>query len=344
MTSKELAKILGVSQSTISRSLNNSPKISESTKTRVLEAAETYHLVLNDSAKKLKSKNANMIGIIMPNLFVDFYNSMSSGDLFNKLKLHFSKHNLDVISFTFTNDSLNTEIKQLVLSGKIDGFIVIRQLFNDEIKQFLYQQNIPFVLINQANLHNQLDHCVSVDFYGAGFLVGNYFKEQNYKNVLCLSSEMYALTNELKIAGFIDGLETTMEDFKNNIYYSDLSFEGGKNFALTHLKLLRETSAIFTVDDMMAIGIMNICGNQQIHVPSQLSIVGFDGLPIGDWVYPSLSSVSINHDRLCEYAVTELVSLLAHKKSLPENTLIKGELLLKQSTRNNLELSYHKIL
>ncbi len=83
---------------------------------------------------------------------------MSSGDIFNHLKFKFLKHNLDVSAYCFTHEELHEKVKQLVLSKKVDGLIVNRRQFDGNIKKFLYKQNVPFILLNQANLHNTTDN------------------------------------------------------------------------------------------------------------------------------------------------------------------------------------------
>ncbi len=335
MTSKELAKILGVSQSTVSRSMNDNSLISQQTRERVKAAAEKYGLVLNENAKKLKNNRSGVIGVLMPSRFVDFYKSMSTGDIFNRLKFEFLKHDLEVNAFCFSSKTLNDRVKNLVLAKKVDGLIVIRQQFDDEIKALLYRRKMPFMLLNQLNMDNRDDNCVAVDYYQAGHVVGEYFKQNNRKHALCLSSTDYERVNRLKLCGFMDGLGCNHGEFeKNNVFYEQLSFDGGKDFVANNINKIKASDAVFAVDDSMAIGIINGCAENGILVPQQLAVVGFDGLEVGGWVTPSLSTVSVNNQEMCEYTVKRFLELLSCSEEAPQSKLFKGSLIKRQSGGN----------
>lgn len=302
MTSKELAGILGVSQSTVSRSLNDSPLISAETKKLVFDAAKKYNFVFNENARRLKCQSVNMIGVLMPNDFIDFYKSMTYGELFNKIKFEFAKYNIETIAFCLKNEDLYQGINRLVVSRKIDGLIILRQKFYDDLKEILENQKIPYIFLNRADIDNQKDNYISIDYYKGGWLAGEYFAKKNHTKILCLSSYLYPEIMGRRVKGFVEGLQENGVTYNTeNVSYGDGSFESGYEFVIKNQNLIHANTALFAVTDQMALGVIQACNALFIPVPGKLSVIGFEGIEIASWIKPRLTTVKINTTEIAKH-------------------------------------------
>src|SRR6056297_3602056 len=149
VTIKDIARIAGVSHSTVSRSLNDSPLISEQTKKRIKKIAAELNFAFNASAQSLSTRRTGTIGIIYPELFDTFGNSLYLGLLVQGLRHGLEKASLDSIgSFPRNHFTGESNIHKLISRRKIDGMIVIHPEVPADVWSYIRNSGLPFVVLH----------------------------------------------------------------------------------------------------------------------------------------------------------------------------------------------------
>jgi LacI family transcriptional regulator len=174
ITSKEIALIAGVSQSTVSRSLNDSPLISEKTKERIRKVAKEQGFVFNANARSLSTNKTNTVGIIYPDNFNDFSVNLYFSSLHNQLRESLEKENLDlIVSFAENKFTKTNNIERLIKCQKVDGLIIVKSKLDHQTVNYLKSSKIPFVFMHHIPDISQL-HNVDVDIVCTDHIKGGY--------------------------------------------------------------------------------------------------------------------------------------------------------------------------
>ena len=176
LTSKEFAKLLGVSQSTISRAMNDSDLVPEEKKRMIRQKAVEYGFVLNSQARGLKTNRTGTIGIIFPTHFVGMGTNLMIAHLFDLIQKELDRYNYDIMPINDCNNSNGISVlERIIRCRKVDGVILMRSggLLPRE-KQLLTEHKIPCVCMMHV-VHNAdfLSYFISDSTY-AGQMAGEY--------------------------------------------------------------------------------------------------------------------------------------------------------------------------
>ena len=149
ITIKDIARIVGVSHSTVSRSLNDSPLISEETKQLITSVAKKHNFDFNANARGLSSRRTGSVGIIFPDFFAEYRNSLYLELLMNDLRRCLESHSLDsIVMFPFNHSTGISNIKKLIRQKKVDGLLIVLPDINPLDWSHMKQSGIPFVLLH----------------------------------------------------------------------------------------------------------------------------------------------------------------------------------------------------
>lgn len=290
-TITDIANELGVSPSTVSRSLNGHPAISDKTKKAVLRLARKKNYQPNLLALNLLQKRTNTIGVIVPEITGYFFSSVINGiqDLVQTEGIN--------IIIGQSNESYKEEkrIVQTFLSINVDGFLISPSLKTkkfDHLKS-LVNNNIPLVIFDRdcEGLDN-IDK-VFVDEYSGALSAVEYLIKSGCKRIAHIAGKQTLSTARHRLQGYKDALE------KNNVPFHDAYVVETSGFKPEHgikatkklLSLPEPPDAIFTINDGVAIGAMYIIKDLGIKIPEEISIIGFDDSPHSSYFKPSLSTV-----------------------------------------------------
>lgn len=307
VTINDIAKACGVSIKTVSRVVNNSPDVSEITRQKVLDTMKELGYQVNLLARGLKGSRTNIIIV-----FTDRHNEEHLSiwhDIMLKYLFQYAKENSLKIVMSPSNSEKYLEDETdgfyLLSSGIADGAILLENVHNDKRVEYLENEKIPYVVFGEPE--NDRINSVSLDNYDVGFKGGSYLAEKKYKNIVFLVGEKKFLSTQLRIKGF----ETAVKDF--DIVYSIRTGVDTVEKAYREAASVLESvpvKAFFVSGDERAIGVYRAINEKKLRIPEDVAVLGIDNIPVGQFLYPPISTVEQNFKQLAYECINNLINLL----------------------------------
>lgn len=333
-TSKDLAKLAGVSQITVSRALNNSPLVKEDTKKRILQLANEHHYELNSFAQSMRTKKTGSIGLMLARHFTHTNQNLYASSLLSYLLLELEASGYDIIPTTNHHMSGNkSHIENILAKRKIDGLIVIRNSVSDEVFDMLDLYKIPCVFITQTHPEERVQYSIQLDHYKSGYLVGEYFSKINLRSIMTIAGPKNTPDTISRLQGLSDSREKYGFTLNSeSILYCDYSFSDGYNITKNNLDIIKNSEGIYCQNDPCAIGCIKALKENQIDL-KKIRIISGDGTPITEWNSPSLSTIYAPSEQIAQKAVSLICHLLKNNTidNKPIHLVVSPRLLIRES-------------
>ncbi len=333
INTRELARLAGVSQSTVSRCLNNHPNVKQNVRERVLQLAREHGYSLGKSSIHLfRSKT---IAILAEDTFHqdDDYTDIYRNRLVEAL-LRIVEQNsyFPMISFDWSRKKGMEKIEELVSADFIVGFIIINSKYNPEIDKYLTGLGIPYVCLHFFNQQSIEEvNLVDTNHFLGGYLATRHLIELGHRKILTLAAP--GRVNEDRTNGFKTAMqEAGLPVGRESIAMIETSYDGGYQYVKKNLSRLRSITGIFVQNDLPAIGCINGLHSERVSVPGDISVVGYDGIEAGRFCQPELTTVIQPMEELVQGAVDRLLSLVENRDQKPVKTYIQPTLTVRGST------------
>jgi LacI family transcriptional regulator len=299
VTSFDVARAAGVSQSTVSRALRGDPRIGEETARRVAEFATALDYVPSERARALSTRATRRIAMV-----VDLDNPLWSilvRSLHDELSLH--GYQLTLIA----DHGDHVDFEPLVTGGAVDGVIVSTVTLSSQVPAMLKHRGIPAVLLHRWSQQSDLDSCVADDNSG-GRQAAQILLDSGHRRVAALFGPSHASTARDRAAGFRAGLaDAGIELPASRVREGGFEYSYGWE-ALPHLMTGRHPpTAVFCSNDVIAMGALNAAYARGIRVPDDLAIVGFDDLQETARPTVNLTTIHVPFHDMLRSAVTLLL-------------------------------------
>ena len=291
MTIKDLAAKTGYAVGTVSRVLNNHPNVSEKARSAILAAVEESGFQLNQNAKQLKQSHATSILVILKGsgniLFAEMLEVIQTS-------LHGTRYPLHV-EYLHGADNEVHRARVLIQEKKALGVIFLGGNL-DNFRAEFRELGVPGVLVTNSAEALQLPNLSSVyidDRRAAAQAVESLISLGHRRIAVIGGHRTYSDISRMRWQGVLDALNAhglTIDPEKDyaTVYFS---LEGGSTGVRELLDRGRTFTALFAMSDMMAIGAFRALKDQGLDVPGDVSVIGFDGLPAGEYLIPRLSTV-----------------------------------------------------
>lgn len=333
ITLKDIATILNLSISTVSKSLKDSNEISKNTKKRVLELAKEYHYKPNQIAMSLKTRKTKTIGVIIPDI-LNYY--------FVKVLLGIEKearlHNYKVIT-CLTNESYCTEVEniELLANGSVDGIVMSlsretqKKEKLDHIKALLFNK-IPIVLFDRVSDGLRCNKIVNNDFI-ASYNATKYLIQSGSKNPALFAYNIDLSVVKLRIKGFLTALEEFLVLPSEQILELS-SLEDAEIKIFEFLKSNPKIDSVFSIDERLAIKTLKVVKKMGYNIPMNFKIIGFSNGELSEEFSPSLSTVELYPDKVGKIATSTIIDIIENTYSNDTNKTItvQSKLILREST------------
>ena len=326
---KEVAKLAGVSISTVSRVINNSVPVEEDTRKKVEKAIKKLNYKPNLLAKGLRIKSGRLIGLLVPGTiynhafasFVDYIESNVSNIGYNL-----------VLGHNRNDPNSEAEFIDTLIRRNVDGIILSRVSDESRVLRMLDNNKIPVVVIDRAFTNEDVP-AVVLDNYQAGEIAAKHFVDLGHKKIACLTGPLNISLCRERLNGFRDTLLKFNIDFtKNDIYEGDFKFESGVDFAKEIINN-RKYSAIWAQNDLMAIGIINHLIRVGYKIPEDISIVGMDDITFSRMIVPSLTTVGQPFSDMCKSAVDLIYDQIKGKTIQNKRLIFQPYFVLRETTK-----------
>lgn len=334
ITIKDIARECGVSISAVSMALSDKPnRISESTRRKVIEAAEKLNYQPNRAAISLANRKSKMIGIVVNDL-----RNTHIASLFMAINQEIEARGYSMICHVMEEGEKNSNSKliNLIASENVDALIWAKSLETNQedigmLRRNMEMLDIPVLTMEEYGLNCPgLDICF--DYQQGAYLATKHLIEYGHRRIGCLTGEVSYKVTQDRINGYSQALEEFGIPFEEKfLYYGDYTMQSGYK-ALSYL-LGQKVSAIFAFNDEMAFGLYRGARNYGIHIPLDLSIIGFDDVPFADVMEVPLSTIRVPIEDMGRFIGGEVVELLVQGEMPPRTKITyKPDLLLRAST------------
>lgn len=305
---KEIAKKLGVSVSTISRALQDSPELHPETKRKIVEMAKEMNYQPNLLAQSLRISRTKTLGVIVPEIISHFFGSCVSGiqDTANSRGYN--------VMICQSNESIEQEkanIKSLV-SSQVDGLLISlsRETNHYEHLYELYDREIPFVLFDRVNEDIPVSKITFNDVGGA-YQVTKYLLETGCRRIMYVSGPEDLYISKKRKEGYLRALsEYGLGEEADLIKITDLTHEGNVRAAEEIAAMNPRPEAVFCMIDPLAVDVLTVWKSMGIKIPEDISLAGFTNNPTSAVVEPPLTTVSQPGYEMGKLSVTHLLDQL----------------------------------
>ncbi|MFH6933538.1 LacI family DNA-binding transcriptional regulator [Flavobacterium sp. YO12] len=334
-TLKQIAKELGVSVSTVSKALNDSPEISEQTKVKIKEYAKLKNYKPNVIGLNLKNRKTKTIGVIIPNILNSFFAKVFSG-----IEKVADKKGYNVIT-CISNESLEKEVHTLEMlsNGTIDGFILSVSEEAQKLQDYnhfsaIINDGTPIVMFDRIADEVECDKVV-VDDFDSALNSTQHLIDLGCKNIALISSVDNLSVGKLRADGYLKALKDNNIPINEKIILRTDSEEDMK--AKIDAIFENKIDAIFALDENDSVAALRVSLKKGYKVPEDISIIGFaDGILASRRLSPSLTTVSQHGIEIGEVAAKRLIQRLEEPEgetSDYETIVIKTKLKERESTR-----------
>jgi len=331
ITVKDLAKILDVSISTISKALNDSYEISIETKQKVQKIAKLHNYIPNKLASSLKSGKTRTIGVIIPSIKNRFFARVLFG-----IDNIATKENYNIIT-CISNESFKKEVAnvQVLANGSIDGFIValseetqIKQDFSHFKEAIL--QGKPIVMFDRVTEMVACD-TVIVDDFEASYQATKHLIHSNCKNIAAISIIDHLSVGKLRVEGYKKALNESFHKINPNlIVRATISTLENK---IVKLFQNGKIDGVLAIDEDASLAVLKIAKLKGYKIPNELSIIGYANEKIATNVSPTLTTINQHGATIGESAAKILIDKLENNTPSFKEKVIKSTLIERNSTK-----------
>lgn len=330
-TIKDVAKLAGVSISTVSRVMNNSKPVSPEARQKVLDAINKLDFKPNELARSLVMRKSNLIGVIVEDIGIEYMAQLIRGvEEIGRVY----KYDILLSSSYGSTEALESAVDFLA-TKQVEGLIIITENINDDTLLKLRETRIPFVLLDRYHTYKSL-HTVKVDYKKEEYNLINHLYSMGHDNVLFINEGKSNVLNDAKLQGY----EQASKESSKDTYVCDtegITSNDGYNIGEVAIKLCKEKniSAVSCVSDEVAIGFMDYCADNGIKVPEDISVTGFGDKSIASIYRPNLTTVSIPYYDIGAIAIRALIKRIRKEEEiLSENWILDCTIRDRESTKS----------
>ena len=328
VTIRQVAQKAGVSVATVSRHINQNAPISKEVAVRLDQVMTELRYVPHAAARQLASQKTRVVGLLLNTLHNDFF-----VPLLNGIEAVVRKHEYNLVIATYLLDS--RDMPPPIGPHNTDGMLVFSDGLSDNDLISLHDRNFPMVLVHRSPPESVKIPSVTVENKKISFeIINHLIKDHGRKRIMLLRGPIHQEDSYWRETGYKAALEANgipfdeklilNGDFERNTAHKVLNeFLADKNHP--------EIDAIFTGDDDAAIGVLRALHANNVQVPQDVAVVGFDDLGFSAFLTPPLTTVSAPTENVGRIAAEQLFSLF--DKQYPEEnvTLLPTELIIRRS-------------
>ncbi|MBR3953823.1 MAG: LacI family DNA-binding transcriptional regulator [Oscillospiraceae bacterium] len=332
MTIKDLAKETGYGVATVSRVLNNHPNVSEKARRSILQAVERSGFQINENAKQLKQQRPTSILIVVKGTSNEMF-----GALVEAIQSRIAETDYPLV-VDYIDENANEVLRAVTLcrEKKPKGILFLGGNSDHFIMDF-DKIEIPCVLVSNSAENLDFDNLSSVctdDRAAAKKAMDSLFELGHKKIVMVGGDTEISDTGRLRFEGCVDSCLEHGASFDTKLDYRGVrfSYQDGYDATKSLIESKREFTALFAAADVMAIGAVRALKDAGLRVPEDVSVIGFDGLALGSFLVPKLSTVEQSVELMAKRSVDILLRCI-EKNEKAEHRIVPFIVRQRESTR-----------
>jgi len=309
MTLEGIARLAGVSRSTVSRVVNDDPKVNAATRERVWQIIKEHDFHPNTAARALARRRNQIIGVVIPQTLTTVFSDPYFSILIQGIAAACEERDYYLMLSLIVRKADDT-FRHLVRGGHVDGLIVASATTEDHFVTRLLANHFPFVLIGRAPERTDIITIDADNVRGAG-MAAQHLARMGYTRIATITGPLNMVAAIDRREGYLAGLRSVgLEAPPYYIQEGDWSEWSGQRAMKALLEASPPPQAVFVASDSMAIGALKAIRAAGLRVPDDIALVGFDDIPLASAVEPPLTTVRQPIDRLGYLAASTLIDLL----------------------------------
>ncbi|MFQ3534236.1 MAG: LacI family DNA-binding transcriptional regulator [Aggregatilineales bacterium] len=328
-TIKDIAQLAGVSLATVSRVINQTGNVSPALRQQVLAAVEMLNYQPNAPARSLRRRETRLIGVLIPQLNHPFFGTLA----YTIERFLFAQGFRILVCSAEEDADREAEYTQLLIRQRVDGAIVAPTGLDLSWAEQFAHANIPIVLIDR-NLPDIAASRVMVNNWQGGYQGALHLIELGHRQIGLISASRHSQAMQDRLKGALQALHE--HNIAYQVYQPDAEllqqYDLGFQAALSLLERQPTLSAIFALTDVTAIGAMHAAVSKGLAIPAQLSVLGFDGIELGAYLIPALTTVAQPIEQLGNMAAALLLKHIGRAQAGHQHIVLPTQLTQRAST------------
>jgi LacI family transcriptional regulator len=329
ITIKDIAELAGVSQSTVSKALNDRPDVGPITKNKVLQIAREQQFTPHVFGKALKKKISEIVGV----LFCRDLHSLSGNPFYSRvlegIETELALNDYSLVLKIIT-EATKDELPKMIRERQVDGLILVGTFIESYLARIL-DQNLKLVLVDPKEPFIDQNQILIDNEYGA-FQATSYLINHGHKRIGFISGDLARFSFRQRYNGYCKALMKRGIDVD-----PELVRTGGLENGYEHVRQLldvRGITAIFSANDINAITGYKAISERNLRIPEDVSVVGFDDIDLAGLSTPPLTTVRVDKEELGSVAVRTLFKTIRGESEKPITTIMPTQLIERNSVRS----------
>ncbi|MCK5828377.1 LacI family DNA-binding transcriptional regulator, partial [Candidatus Bipolaricaulota bacterium] len=274
VTIKDIAKELGISASTVSRALSDSPLVNAETKRAILQVAERLGYQRNELARALVMGSLGAVGLILPNITNPFFSDVARGvgEIADRIGVG--------VILCNTDERIDRELSyvRLMRRKRVDGLLLCSTTIDAPYLKELTLARIPFILVSRLSGQQDVPFVITDDHAGAKLAV-EHLVDLGHRSIGFIGGPENVQASRDRMRSYLDVLnENGLAALSDWQCYAGFTQAAGREAAQRMLSLPTRPTAIFAANDVMALGVLEVAEGLGLRVPQDLSLVGYDDI------------------------------------------------------------------
>ena len=335
VTIRDIAKKVGVSTTAVSFAFNDPDRLSPSTVERILETAERLGYAPDPVARSMTTGRTGTLGVLLPNPYPEIFPNPFLSEFLEGVGEVCYKADLSLMIVPPREGSIN----QAIVSAAVDGFITLGVAPFKAVMMALRQRGVPFVMVDTDPIENVPAINVN-DEKGARAAMAHVLRAGHRDiSIVAIRSGLgshykeYVGTLRRRMNGYLAALEEFGLDLDGNnvrLIESPCTPNGGRRVFQRLWKVKPRPTALVAMSDIIAIGAIDAARKAGVRVPEDISMVGFDDIPLASWISPPLTTVSQPLRRKGKLAAEMLVKCIEGELE-PSHHVLRTRLIVRES-------------
>ncbi len=328
VTIKDIAREVGVSPSTVSRALSDSPLISETTRQNVKEVAQRLGYERNELARGLVKGSSGAVGLVVPDITNPFFSDIAQG--VGEVAHRFGYGVM--LCDTAGEANRESDYIRLLRRKRVDGLILTSATINDPYLKDLAKTRTPFILVSRLCRSVDAPHVVVDDRVGARLAV-EHLINLGHRHIGFIGGPADVQSSRDRMVGYREALqEHGLAEKEKWMGFSDFTQAAGRKAGRQMLSLPERPSAIFAANDMIALGVLEVAEEMGFLIPDDLSLVGYNDISYASLPRIQMTTVAQPTFEMGKIATEWLLSVLSMEEILPLHRTLEPHLVARSTT------------
>ena len=325
VTSHHVASAAGVSQSTVSRALRGDARISDETRKRVEAAAGQLGYIPNRAARDLRAQRSGVVGVMVQDIDNAFY-PLLLADIHRELAA--SRYSVVLIVDPLHRRADVSRMRNL-LDASLDGLLITTATLDSDTPAILKQRGIPLVLAVRS-IPNLAVDIVESDNLAAGQEAASHLLDLGHTRIAAIMGPEVTSTTRDRLAGLLAVAKPYVP--ADNILFGPYSHESSYALCRRLLRSAQPPTAIVAGNDVIAIGAIDAARRLGADIPQDVSIIGFDDIPMASWHTFRLTTVRQDTTAIAEQSARRLMERIRNRDAPPHHDLYPASLTIRATT------------